>query len=371
MSKIVLIALSLLVPIFSAHAFDASIKGFIALDMLSIKKQESRKQEVETGIGTLDLKVYATQDDFTAKLKLDLDDSRIGDAGNIFEEATVSYKFLPDHQLIMGKGKVPFHQMHWGVINSSYTDGGAIFNTDHSIRDFDNRLVLTWRYGGFTRGFFNYLTYWGNSEQAQKNSNGTLRTSGSAPNLSLVTQNNKTFSSKDEAGVANKFEWFFNRQLSASMAAIYYYNDINPKNSWAFDLATRYSSRDVEVWAEMVRGFTSTNPYARYATLKKNESLFQIGAEYYLTELYNALANIEAVLVNNQHHEVTGSTFNDGKRVKTNTYKVEAGVKVKFQKSAFMTLGAQAERQDEEVPADNTDTSQFAYQLAAKISFWF
>lgn len=372
MLKIAVILISFTAPIFNSFAFDATIKGFIALDMLVLEKQEARKQELETGIGTLDLKVYATQDDFSAKLKLDLDDSRLGDAYNIFEEATVSYKFMPDHQLILGKGKVPFHQMHWGVINSSFIDGGSIMGTEHGLYDLDNRLLLSWRFGGFSRGFFNYLTYWGESQRPQTNRDGTIRYSNSTANGQIQYENSKTFSSKEQAGIANQFEWFINRQLSVSVAGMYYYNDLNPKNNWAFDLATQYSSRDLEVWAEYVRAFISTNDKSRYPTFRKNEHLVQLGAEFYLTELYNFLVNAEAAFVNDQRHFVSGNTFdNDGKKYEVDTYKLEAGVKIKLQKMAFITLGTHVEKQNEVVKTNGTDTSKFAYQLASKFSFWF
>lgn len=371
MLKFFFITLGLMTPFASSYAFDASVRGFIALDMLSIQKQENRKQEVMTGIGTLDLKVYATHDDFSTKIKLDLDSGRIGDAYNIFEEATASYRFLPNHQLIMGKGKVPFHQMHWGVINSSITDGGTIFNTDHSMRDLDRKLVLSWRAGGFTSGYFNYLTFWGNSQQPEKNFDGSLRLTGAPSSHRITYRNEKTFSSKDEAGFANKFEWFFNRQLSASVAGMYYYNDINPKNNWALDLSSRYSDRDLEVWFEYVRAFISTHYAASYATMKKYEDLVQLGAEYYLTELYNVLANIEGVRVNNQRHFITGSSFNNGKKYETDTYKFEIGVKIKFQRSAYVTIGGQVERQDYAVATDDINKHEYAYQLKSGFSFWF
>lgn len=376
--KILVISAALLAPTTTLLAFDATVKGFIALDMLVLKKEESRDSEVETGIGTIDLKVYATHDDFSAKIKLDLDDSSIGDAYNIFEEATVSYKFMPDHQLLMGKGKVPFHQMHWGVVSSSFIDGGAELTPDHSLYDLDNRLLLSWRYGGFTRGFFNYLTYFGTSQSVSKDSGGepyvTRSTRNGLTRYSLSYRNEKTFSSKDEVGVANQFEWFFNRQLSAQVAGMYYYNDINPKNSWAFDLATTYSSRELEVWAEYVTAFTSTHYAAKYATERKYEHLFQLGAEYYLTELYNVLANAEAAFVNNQHHAAQPGDvgeFNDGKRVHTQTFKLEAGIKIKLQKSAYVTVGAQAERQDQQIKADDIDTTKHAFMLKSGFSFWF
>ena len=375
MSKIVLIALCVLVPISTTFAFDASVKGFFALDMLVLKKETGRKQEAETGIGTLDLKVYATHDDFSMKIKLDLDDGSIGDAYNIFEEATVSYRVMPDHQIIMGKGKVAFHQMHWGVISPSFVDGGAELSPDHSLYDLDNRLLLSWRWGGFSRGFFNYLTYFGEAKSISTNSDGTPRvsTSGTAPNqrYSLSYRNEKTFSSKEQAGIANKFEWFFNRQLSASAGGMYYYNEINPKNNWAFDLAGKYSDRQLEVWAEYVHAFTSTHYAARYATFRKHENLFQIGAEYYMTEFYNVLANAEAAVVNNQHHGDPVGEFNDGKKVKTKTYKLETGVKLKLHKSAFVTLGGQVEKQNVVIAADNSDQDNYAYILASKFSFFF
>lgn len=373
---IALIALCAIIPTYSSYAFDANIRGFIALDMLVLKKAEGQKQEVETGIGTLDLKVYATHDDFSMKIKLDLDDSRIGDAYNLFEEATVSYRVMPDHQLIMGKGKVAFHQMHWGVISSSFTDGGAELTPDHSLYDLDNRLILSWRYGGFSRGFFNYLTYFGEAKSFSTNSDGTPRvstsgTTDSTKRYSLSYRNEKTFSSKEQAGIANKFELLVNRELSLSAAGMYYYNDINPKNNWAFDLAGRYSTKDIEIWAEYIHAFTSTFYAANYATFRKHENLLQFGAEYYMTEFYNILTNIEAAFVNNQHHGDPIGEFNDGKKVKTKTYKAELGVKLKLHKSAFITLGGQVEKQNQIIESDNSDTNRHAYIMASKFSFFF
>ena len=90
-----------------------------------------------------------------------------------------------------------------------------------------------------------------------------------------------------------------------------------------------------------------------------------------MTEFYNVLANVEAAFVNNQHHSDPVGEFNDGKKVKTKTYKAEVGVKLKLHKSAFITLGGQVEKQNTVIETDNSDNDRHAYLLASKFSFFF
>ena len=69
-----------------AHALDTSVRGFIALDALNYEKVQKQKGAAVIGIGVLDLKVFAEQDDMSAAIKLDLD-GKLDRENNIFEEA--------------------------------------------------------------------------------------------------------------------------------------------------------------------------------------------------------------------------------------------------------------------------------------------
>jgi len=62
----------ILVPKIS-YSLDTTVKGFIALDALNYKKIERTKDTLKVGIGVLDLKIFAEQDNMTAAIKLNLD----------------------------------------------------------------------------------------------------------------------------------------------------------------------------------------------------------------------------------------------------------------------------------------------------------
>ena len=85
--------LQLIRPI-SSYALDTSVRGFIALDALNYEKVQKQKGAAVIGIGVLDLKIFAEQDDMSASIKLDLD-GKLDKENNIFEEAYATYKGVP------------------------------------------------------------------------------------------------------------------------------------------------------------------------------------------------------------------------------------------------------------------------------------
>ena len=68
-----LVTLSCLLPINNAFSLDASVRGFIALDAANFEKISGQKGSTVIGIGVLDLKIFAEQDDMSVAMKLDLD----------------------------------------------------------------------------------------------------------------------------------------------------------------------------------------------------------------------------------------------------------------------------------------------------------
>jgi hypothetical protein len=363
--------LAFLVAAFCSNSFalDTEIKGFLALDLLILKKIEGRQQELVTGIGVLDLKAYATQDDFSGKIKLDLDNSKINEKYNLFEEASAAYRISDFWSVSAGKGVVPFHRLHWGVIENTYIDSGSVIGSKNAWRDVDKKLFLGTRLGSFRDGYLHHFTFWGESKLAKRDRAGNLDLTSTGQ---LQYENSKTFSTKDERGLAYKFELFPDNVNSLSAGLIYYWNDYIPRESWAFDTGWRYRDGQLEVWLEYLYGFKSTHSGDSYATAGLEEHFLQLGAEQYISELINILANVEVLFVEDERHTERGTTLtaNDGRIYEYDQVKVEAGVKFKLSKAAFITVGALLERQIEDINGvENSDA--YAYEGATKLSFWF
>ncbi len=379
----------------SLWALDAEIKGFIALDLLGIEKIDSKKLDATSGLGALDLKVYATHQDFTAKIKLDLDDSNLGSGYNLYEEANVTYRASSDLKIIAGKGKVPFHRMRYGVTESSYIDSGSLLGSDHSWRDVDQKIVVTASYGSFKKKYFIHTTIYGNSEEFEKNIDGTIKANFNSRfnSYELSKRPSNSFHIRDELGLASKLEYFFTRQLEMSAAAIYYKSQWQ-KPSWAVDYGGRYRVGEHEIWWESEYALYRTHPFDRYASFYQTELYFGVGAEYRLNSKWALLTNWEAMIVNNWawpdqpinplDNNGTGGFTNqktENALYENDNYKAELGLKYYFQKSAFVTLGFMYEKKiskkDHSKTAANNDTTAFrnpnrdGRQVKAGLAFWF
>ena len=386
---------SLLLP-YKAYSLDTSVRGFLALDALNYQKVHRQKGTSVIGIGVLDLKIYADQDDMSAAMKLDLD-GKIGTDFNIFEEAYASYKGFKDTKIILGKGVVRFQNLHWGVIENTYQDGGTVIGSDNSFRKLARENFIAVAYGSKPKGFINQFTFWGESNEFTYTQEGKLdyftTAKGGATNISGYKFNGvKGFNTSKQTGLANRLEVFVNDNLKLSTGQMYYKSEFQKKPTYGLDLGANYESSVMEIWVDALYGFTSRLPYDRYTTKAKNEYFLQVGGEYFLDEKWSALTNLEGLYIKDLAHKYETFTENgvtytptsdqlemSDATVRSLTYKAEAGVKYKLSKSAQITFGGLYERK---IASKNrvknltfirgiSNVNSEAFQLASSVSFWF
>jgi hypothetical protein len=126
-NRALLVSLALVPSLAFAQGKDkpaTTVTGFIALDVFKWVKKEGSYEEMNVGIGTLNLDARTKYQGTSLKFKLDLD-GNLSKINNIFEEALVTQEVAPWFAVSAGKGVVPFHQKHYGVIKDSYVDGGT------------------------------------------------------------------------------------------------------------------------------------------------------------------------------------------------------------------------------------------------------
>ena len=359
-------------------AYEIKLKGFIAADILNleqIKKQEEKAdRSFHSGIAVLDLKLYGSFDKLQSKIKLDLDGSSLSQRYNLFEEATLSYQIFPRLKIKMGKGLVPFHRKHWGVLKHSYCDSGSELNPEHSWRDQDRKMLLSFIYGSYRSGLINSFTLWGNSSRPFYE-DGKLKFIGKEGSeiRRLSYMNKINFNTSEEQGIADKLELFFDRTHTLSFAGIAYNSKWNPHWSYAADVGYRYRTGKREIWFEYVYGVYGTHWGAKYAVHKNKEHLFQLGADQYLNHRFNIVANAEYAKVDKQNHSAErGNTRNnDGLLHDVDTFKLESGLKLKFPgRSGHMTLGVFYE-QKSKTSGGIEQPKRSAIQLANTLAFWF
>lgn len=380
-------------------AFELDIKGFIALDVFVLEKVERRKQTTELGIGVMDLKVFARHEDVSLRVKLDVDGD-LSTRNNVFEEALVYYRLNRDWRVAFGKGKVPFHQMHWGVTQSSYVDGGSIIGTNSGFRDLDRKIMASVRYGQFNRGFFNHFTVFGDTTQPRRSrengepcfDNGcrftfpsTYDSSAGSRDTQFQTENNRTFSFEYERGFANRIEYFYSRDLQFSLGGLWQKKQEDPHPTYLGTFSTRFRNYQWEMWGEYTYGRYSRTRFLRFGAEKQFEHWLQLGVEYRYTRTISFLTNIEGQLVNKRDNFVDDtSRFNTGVTEKWDTYKAEFGVKYYLSQMAFFTFGTTLEKQTYDI--SDTDLaylnnrinnyeaefdSTTAWGFKTGFSFWF
>lgn len=402
MSKKVLartfLALSLLTSISSSYAFDTSVKGFIALDLANFEKIEGKKGSTVVGIGVLDLKVFAEQEGLTFNMKLDLD-GKLSEENNIFEEAYVGYRGIRDWRFMAGKGVVRFQNIHWGVAENSYQDGGSVLGSENSFRKLSRRAFLAASYGHYSRGFLNTFSFFGNSNEIKTDENGEpiydVGTSGNGSNpyyvKGYVYEPVTAFDVDKQLGLANKFEYYVNQELTLTQGLVMMRNKFTGKTTWGAAASLRYETGAFEIWSEAIHGYTTTAPYEKYATYRKRESYLQLGGEYFLNQSWSLLANTEGLVVEDKAHSYSdfayrgkaakkdGSIRKAGSKYDTLQYKAEAGVKYKISKSAQITFAGLWERKI--VEKDNIedlkridgvyDPNRQAFKISTALSYWF
>ncbi|WP_034727648.1 hypothetical protein [Bacteriovorax sp. BSW11_IV] len=379
-------------------AADFDVKGFIVIDALSFEKQKEKNEEINAEIITLDLKFYFRHENWSAKLKLDLDGSIAEDNQEIYEEANVTYRHSNNVRITAGKGKVPFHQMHFGAARPSFIDGGSILFSSNSWRDQDNKILLGVQLGSYRSGWINEFTFWGNANNPKVDRVTEGPYFGKYSDGTIEYETGKTLETKKQRGFANKFTYTPAYGVKYSVAGNYYWRDIDPKADWALDLAMTDSNDEREYWFEYMWGFTSKHPNDKYTAKKQWEHYIQAGYEYRLTETFSLALSGEAVLVKKLNHDKNDynganesadggygqSRYNNGQVAKTNNYMLETAAKWRLAKSVDFKLGLTYERKyiwEARNPSSKNQTAsdkeylykgfQWAYQLAAGISFWF
>ncbi|AUN98263.1 hypothetical protein DOM21_09890 [Bacteriovorax stolpii] len=383
-----------------AHSFDASVRGFIALDALNFEKIAGSKGASVIGIGVLDLKIFAEQDDMSAAIKLDLD-GKLDRENNIFEEAYATYKGIPNVRLMLGKGVVRFQNLHWGAVENTYQDGGTVIQADNNYRKLSRKAFIAASYGGRSKGFINQFTLFGDSTENYTDQNGdkqyvtSTRRVGSTTYSTITgykTEEVTAFNTSREFGLANKLELFTTDSLKLTFGQFYYKNRMHNKANYALDIGLNYESSTMEIWVDSLYGFSSKLPYEPYTTKAKNEYFLQVGMEYFLNEKWSLVENVEGLLIKDLQHTYAQFTENgttyypttqqERKSNVTNkikTYKIESAIKYKITKSAQITFGGLYEKKIVESNGvkglkfvqDVRNANRDAYKLATSISFWF
>lgn len=375
-----------------AFSFDAQVKGFIAVDALNFQ-QIGSTSATDIGIGALDLKIFAEQDYMTAALKLAIK-SNLNVPGNLFEQAYASYRGIPDWKFSLGKGQINFQNLHWGVALNSFLDGGSILGTENSWRKVYNKAFLSAAYGKRSMGYLDTFAIYGDSADIATNDQGFVKYNQSNSTVTGYSLNSSpTFTIEKQVGLANKFEIYKVDQWVFNASQIYFKNKYQPKSSYGIDFGATRESDSLEIWLDMLYGYTSKAPFEAYSTFAKNEYFIQLGTEYHLTEIWSLKGNTEYLHVKDRSHTYP-STFVDngvtyknssdniaksGQTVISSSYKLDLGVQYKLAKTAFLTLGAVYERKLAEkdgvkgltlIPGVTNPNTE-GYELGAFIAFWF
>jgi hypothetical protein len=378
-----------------AFSFDTSLKGFIALDALNYEKIQRKKGAAVIGIGVIDLKIFAEQENMTAAIKLNIDGD-LSKKFTIFEEAYVGYRGVKDWRFSLGKGVVKFQNLHWGAIENTYLDGGSVLGTENGWRKVSNKAFASVGYGHYNRGFLDIVSIWGESTEVTFDEKGnpvyTATGSSTAKTVSAYsTQNVPAFNTSKQMGLANKLELYQLKSWTFTAGQIFYKNKLAPKNSYAIDFGVNKDDPTIEYWVDMLYGFSSKAPFDSYTTAAKSEYFIQMGTQYHIDELWSIVGNTEFLYVKDMAHTYTpftvdGVTYTadskfdrSGHTVRSNNYKVESAVQYKLSKSSFITTGALYERKlasrnrvkDLTFIKGVDNVNAEAFKVASSISFWF
>ncbi len=386
--------LCFLLPSF-AFSFDTQVKGFIALDALNFKKIQRQTDSMDIGIGVLDLKVFAEQDNMLAAIKLNIDGD-LTKRNTLFEEAYATYRGFKNWKLTLGKGVVKFQNLHWGVVANSYQDGGTILETENSVRKLANKALFAFSYGNKDIGYMNTFTIWGDSQEIQFDEKGNPKfTSSNGTGTKFITayqtKDVPAFTTQKQLGLANKIEIYKGNGWSFNNGLMYFKNKLQDIPSYAVDFGATLDSLTWEFWLDAIYGFTSKAPFESYTTYRKNEYFVQTGLQYHFNELWSILTNMEYLHVKDQAH--TYKTFTQdgvnysadstidksGQTVVSTNYKFELGGQYKLSRSSFVTSGVLYERK---IAARNGvsdltfikgvfNPNTEAFQLLTSVSFWF
>lgn len=383
-----------LVPSF-AFSFDTSLKGFIALDALNYEKIQRKTGAAVIGIGVLDLKVFAEQENMTAAIKLNID-TNLTVQNSIFEEAYASYRGIRDWRISLGKGVVKFQNLHWGAVENTYLDGGSLLGTENGWRKVSNKAFASVGYGHRSRGFLDIFSLWGESSEIQFDDQNRPYFTATGTTLKTIssysTRSVPAFNTSKQLGLANKLELYRGQDWTFTAGQIYYKSKLAPKASYALDFGLNKDGNDFEFWVDMLYGFSSKAPFDSYTTFAKNEYFLQMGTQYHLDEIWSLVFNTEYLYVKDLAHTyenftVDGTTYKadtrysdkSGNTYRSSNYKFESAIQYKLSKSSFITTGALYERKlvsknrvkDLSFIKGVDNPNAEAFKLSSSISFWF
>jgi len=387
-----------LVPSF-AFSFDTSLKGFIALDALNYEKIQRKTGAAVIGIGVLDLKVFAEQENMTAAIKLNID-TNLTVQNSIFEEAYASYRGIRDWRISLGKGVVKFQNLHWGAVENTYLDGGSLLGTENGWRKVSNKAFASVGYGHRSRGFLNIFSLWGDSSEVSFDdqnrpyytATGTGTTQSPKTISAYSSRSVPAFNTSKQLGLANKLELYRGQDWTFTAGQIYYKSKLSPKASYAVDFGLNKDGNDFEFWVDMLYGFSSKAPFDSYTTFAKNEYFLQMGSQYHLDEIWSVVLNTEYLYVKDLGHTYENFTVDSitykadsrysdksGNTYRSTNYKIESAIQYKLSKSSFITTGALYERKlvsknrvkDLSFIKGVDNPNAEAFKLSSSISFWF
>lgn len=341
-----------------AKAAEVDWGGFIAVDLLRVTKQDGRLEDDVMGVGSLDIKLTARKDRTYFRLKLDLDDSSIGKAYKIFEEARLSYRLSPDLQVSMGKGVVRFHRLHWGGINASYFDNGSAIGGYHwTFSDQDNRLLASIEYGNRQTVQHTFTVYGDDTLHMRKNRDGTVA-KDPVTNEPMVEATSKEFSLRDQRGGAYRLDVPLGGGWNASAATIAFWHRFNPELNYAFDAGVEYKDETWNLWAEALWGRSGS---FLYQYKDRTEMLAQVGAEYLVLPVLGLIIDLETA-----NFDYVSTSAPEPKQVTGTMSKLEIAARYELQPMTFWTNGLMLERQDLKGSAAIKAT-----QVLSSISHWF
>jgi hypothetical protein len=357
-------------------AIDTEIKGFVALNTLSYEKIEFKDATMKMGIGTIDLKFYFNHEDFGAKIKLDLD-GKLSDSNNLYEEAMVSWRGVRNLKLSLGKGKLRFHQVSYGVNESSYIDGGSLLGTYHSFRDQDRKIMGEIAYGGYRKGYRNTFAIYADSAQPQTTTRNDAGYEVDSDNF-LEYENEKEIDTRADYGLVNQFTIFPTRGLHFSLGALIRDREADYNKNYSFDFHGKFKSGNWELIWEYAYAYVSTHPNDLYSVEHQREQMAQYQTLYRLTEITKLQINLEAAFVRGQRFNsanIPGTTLgqtyrNNGVATANNNYKVDTGVLWKVAPRVNLKAGVLYERRYSWY--DNKYNGfTYAWSLGSGVNFWF
>jgi hypothetical protein len=276
----------------------ANVTGFLALDVFKWVKKEGSREEMNIGIGTINVDARARNGGTSLKIKLDLDGA-LANRNAIFEEATITQEVADNLAFTAGKGVVPFHQKHYGVIKDSYVDGGTIIGNYYwNYGDQDRRYLVSMKTGGKYSPIQNHTTLFGDSSYQVIRENGAYKMNSKYKNAadSSKTTPVPTFSDqkgidpRDQIGIANKTSISLGDAFSIACSGLYSWNRLDPHKNYAVATSGTYETSDFNAWYELQYGHSSS---FQYSFENKNEITAQLGAEFYLTPSLSLLTNLE------------------------------------------------------------------------------